>query len=79
VRAHADREHRDLRVRRHPEAVLEVERAVLVDAVRDEDDGLALARGIAHVAARVVEGVVQCGESSSHLEPGQPLPYLLRP
>ncbi len=79
MRALADREDGNLRVGGDPQPVLEVERAVLVDAVRDEDDGFARAGRVAHVSAGVIERVVQRGEAPAHFESGQALAHLLRP
>src|SRR5207244_13206549 len=54
-------------------------RRVLVPAVGERNDGLAPARGIAQVAAGVVERVVEGGIASGHGDAGEGAPQVLGP
>src|SRR2546425_435439 len=66
--AHPDAEDGDERLLRYLQTILEVERAVFVLAVRDEQQSAPRPRRVAQIAAGVVERVVEGGEPSGHLQ-----------
>src|SRR5439155_14471762 len=76
---HPHRVDRDVAIGGHLQPVLDLQRAVLVAAVGEQHDRLACPRRIAHVAAGVVERVVEGRVAARHRDVREGLTQVLRP